>query len=64
MQTEGLYIKEIFPLNDWILDIEKQNCINFIKNNVVPKFVQFFVSDKDIHNSLTYRESKIKLPKQ
>ena len=37
---------------------------NFIRNDVVPKFVQFRVANKDLCNSSTYRQCQTKLLKQ
>ena len=35
-----------------------------LKNNIIPKFVQFRVSNKDLRNSTAYRQRQIKLLKQ
>ena len=45
-----------------LLDIDFLNTC--LKNNIIPKFVQFRVSNKDLRNSTAYRQCQIKLLKQ
>ena len=44
------------------LDIDFLN--SCLKNNIIPKFFQFRVSNKDLRNSTAYRQCQIKLLKQ
>ena len=51
-----------FKYRKVLLDLDfPDNCI---RNNVVPKFVQFRVPNKDLRNSPTYRQCQTKLLKQ
>ena len=45
-----------------LLDIDFLNTC--LKSNILPKFVQFRVSNKDLRNSTAYRQCQIKLFKQ
>ena len=51
-----------FKYSKVLLDIDFLNTC--LKNNIIPKFVQFLVSNKDLRNSTAYRQYQIKLLKQ
>ena len=51
-----------FKYRKVLLDIDFLNTC--LKNNIIPKFVQFRVSNKDLRNSTAYRQCQIKLLKQ
>ena len=54
--------KQDFKYRKVLLDLDfLDNCI---RNNIVPKFVQFRVADKELRNSSTYRQCQTKLLKQ
>ena len=51
-----------FKYRKVLLDIDFLNTC--LKSNIIPKFVQFLVSNKDLRNSTAYRQYQIKLLKQ
>ena len=51
-----------FKYRKVLLDIDFLNTC--LKNDIIPKFVQFRVSNKDLRNSTAYRQCQIKLLKQ
>ena len=51
-----------FKYRKVLLDIDFLNTC--LKNNIIPKFIQFRVSNKDLRNSTAYRQCQIKLLKQ
>ena len=51
-----------FKCKKVLLDIDFLNTC--LKNNIIPKFVQFRDSNKDLRNSTAYRQCQIKLLKQ
>ena len=51
-----------FKYRKVLLDIDFLNTC--LKSNIIPKFVQFRVSNKDLRNSTAYRQCQIKLLKQ
>ena len=51
-----------FKYRKVLLDIDFLN--TWLKNKIIPKFVQFLVSNKDLRNSTAYRQYQIKLLKQ
>ena len=54
--------KLVFKYRKVLLDIDFLNTC--LKNNIIPKFVQFRVSNKDLRNSTAYRQCQIKLLKE
>ena len=51
-----------FKYRKVLLDIDFLNTC--LKNNIIPKFVQFRVSNKDLRNSTAYRQCQIELLNQ